>query len=128
MRKAILLLLAAVSSSAAAEWIAVSSNETFTTYVDPASIRKEANMAKMWDLLDFNKARVHPVGVSYLSGRSQNEYDCKEERTRRLAFSFHSGNMSGVETVYINSDSGNWTPVAPGSINELLWKIACGKR
>lgn len=54
MRKTILmLLLAVVSSSAEAGWIAVGDGENMTTYADPTTIRKTGDRVKMWALLDF---------------------------------------------------------------------------
>jgi hypothetical protein len=48
MRKPILMmLLAVVSSSAAAEWVELGSNEISTAYSDPATIRRNGDMVKM---------------------------------------------------------------------------------
>jgi hypothetical protein len=45
MRRLILsVLLAVVSSSAAAEWVEVGRADTITAYADPATIRKAGNM------------------------------------------------------------------------------------
>ena len=128
MRKAILMvLLAGVSSSAAAEWVAVGGGETSTAYAEPATIRRAGNTVKMWSLLDFEKARVSATHV-YMSVKGQDEYDCKEERSRRLYFSRHSGNMGEGEVVYTNADSDRWEPVPPRSVIGALWKLACEKR
>lgn len=81
MRKTLLLiLLAVVSSSVSAEWVEVggSDTENFTSYADPATIRKSDNMVMMWSLLDYDTAHVHE-GKTYLSIKAQFEYDCKDE-------------------------------------------------
>lgn len=125
MRKAILMmLLAGVSSSAAAEWVKVKSGETITTYADPATIRREGNMVEMWTLSDYKA----PDSLQYMSRVYQHEYDCKEERIRVLYMAFHTGNMGGGATDVVLSHPTDWTPVPPGSTNEVLWKFACGKR
>ena len=40
---------------------------------------------------------------------------------------FFSDNMGRGELISIDSEEGKWSPVAPGSIDKILWKIACGK-
>jgi hypothetical protein len=129
MRNAIfMMLLAVVSSSAAAEWITAVITENITTYADPATIRRAGDMVKMWHLYDYKTVRA-PDGIKpYMSIRVQAEYDCKEVRARLLSGFFHSGNMAGGEIVYIGSDPGTWTPIPPNTIMETLWKIACGRR
>ena len=131
MRKIILMmLLAGVSSSAAAEWFQVDKSNTFTVYADAATIRRSGNMVKMWNLLDFKTAEKNLVTPSkpYLSERTQQEYDCNDERYRLLYLSHHSENMGNGEVVFADSDPSNWSPVPPQSIVEILWKLACGKQ
>jgi hypothetical protein len=132
MRKTILMmLLAAVSSSAAAEWVEVGSDEAATVYADPATIRKEGGMATMWSLFDYKAVRVPDKPFEpYLSMRGQSEYDCKKQQARGLSASYHPGNMAKGDltiVVYSNPATGNWKPVPPGSLIETLWKFACGK-
>lgn len=127
MRTAILvMLLAGVSSSAAAAWVQVDFDGNATVYADPDTIRRAGNLVKMWNLIDYKTTRA-AAGNPYVSIRAQSEFDCKKERMRSLYLSFHSGNMSGGNTVDSVNESGNWIPVAPGSMNETLRQIACGK-
>lgn len=128
-----LLLLTATSSAWAAEWVQVSSstgNGGYNIYADPATIRRSGDTVKMWDLLDFKSTQDIGRGrYRYLSSKSQDEYDCKDERTRQLYFTMHSGQMGGGEVVFTSDGTPtNWTPVAPGSIFETLWELACGKK
>ena len=67
------------------------------------------------------------AGKSYLSEKSQSEFDCKEEKVRILAFTWFDGRMGRGKVVVSDSDLGKWSPIEPGSIGEALWKIACGK-
>lgn len=128
MRKAILLLLAVVSSSAAAEWVKVGESDAYSYYIDPATIRKNGNITKLWSLFDYLAADKLPDGSSYLSLKKQSEYDCKEEKYRMLATSAHSKNMGGGVVVFYHTDPLQWRPVSPSSVDEILWEIACGKR
>jgi hypothetical protein len=137
MRKAILLMiLAVVSSNAAAEWVEVTSTDEKTFYAEPATSRKKGNMVKMWELVD-----VKPSGFTKsmqvfsesndefsMSTREKEEFDCKKEQTRTLYISTHSGNMGEGELISRSSNPGKWGPIVANSIDESLWKFACGKR
>lgn len=126
-RFAIAMLLAAFSCSAAAGWVKVGHNDTSTAYADPATIRKARDMVKMWSVIDYKTAKVSNSGKPYMSLRAQFEYDCKEEQSRILYTSFHSANMVSGEIVFMNDNPGKWGPVPPGTGDEILLKIACGK-
>ena len=127
MKLLIGLMLLVVSGAASAEWTAEDGNDEFTLYVDKTTIRRNGNFVKMWDLVDYKKAKVIG-GKSNLSARAQNEYDCKEEKVRTLALATFSGQMGSGAVNYTDSDTGNWVPVGPGSVAETMWKIACGKK
>jgi len=130
MHKAILMmLLTIVSSSAMAEWVKVGTTNKYTFYADPDTIRKKGNIVKMWILFDFNSTHEGATaGHKYLSSKSQDEFDCKEEQRKLLYFSRHSKNMGGGDVAYTcNEPEMNWSPVAPDSVGKDLWKFACGK-
>jgi hypothetical protein len=128
MRKIILiLLLTVVSSYATAEWMDVGGNDYSTVFVDPSSIRKVDNYEEMLSLYDTDIPEV--IGdISFMSSKSLDEYDCKRERSRTLAFYWYSGNMGKGKLLYDNTDAGKWSLDLPKSINETLWKFACGKK
>ncbi len=124
MRKVFLVMLLAVATnSATAEWVEIGGNETITTYADPATISKTGDIVRMWSVGDRKTPHDR-----YMSIREQYEYDCKEERVRRLDTLFHSGNMGEGAVVYANSDPLNWRPVGPRTIAGSLWIFACSKR
>ncbi len=129
MRNAILLMmLAVVSGSAAAEWVEVGGNELITSYADPTTIHSNGSMVKMWTLFDLKTARISSVGKPYLSSKSEDEFDCKKKRRRTLSFSWHAGNMGEGEIVASNANPDEWAPVALRTVREALWKMACAKR
>jgi len=129
MRKAILMmLLAIVSNSVAAEWVLAGRNKTATIYTDPATISKAGDRVKMWVLHDFHQTAMDAYGKKpYKSSKVQAEYDCKNEQTRILYTSDLSGNMGEGDVINGDSVPSNWIPVARGSIGEDLWEFACGK-
>ncbi len=129
MHKGVLMmLLAMISSSADAEWVSVSGDDTATAYAEPATIRREGDMVKMWDLLDFKTAQARPYGTPYMSQKTQQEFDCKEERVHAIHFLRYSENMAGGDEADSDADAGEWKRVSPGSTMEKLLKLACDKR
>jgi hypothetical protein len=130
MRKVILLLLAVVSSNAMAELVQIGGHGGLAIYTDLSSFHKEGNIARMWNVYNYNMARRDAGGKLYLSEEEQVEFDCAEEQMRTLYFSYRSGNMGEGELVKFNSNSDNikWDPIEPGSTDALLWKYACGKK
>lgn len=129
MRKFVLaMLLAGASGSAAAEWIGVGRNESNALYADPASIRREGDLVRMWNLVDLKAAWTDPGGRSYLSQKAEFEYDCNERRLRVLSFSWFTGKMGGGEIGESNFVPDDWEPVLPDSGIEFLWRVACGKQ
>jgi hypothetical protein len=128
MRKTILMLLLSVGNSKTmAGWIDVGGNDYSTIFADPSTILKVDNSVKMLSLYDTDIAQVVSE-ISFKSSKSLDEYDCKEKQSRTLAFYWYSGNMGEGYILYSNTDVNNWNPVKPKSINEPLWKIACGKK
>jgi len=130
MKRLIVIILLVLSSSPAyAEWVKVSDSDEagMTVYVDPATIRRNRNLVKMWQFYDYKTVQT-VAGIGFLTVKEQWEFDCAEERRRVLALTEFSGNMGSGTEVYTNSEVGKWQPVAPSSIGQLLWKFACDKK
>jgi hypothetical protein len=130
IRKVVLMLaLGLTCSSAMAEWALINSSDASDDYVNRSSIRKTVNKAKMWSLTDFKIIQKDSdVEKPYLSEALLFEYDCKNETTKLLSISVYSDNMQrGVSVASFSYPSPASFESAPNSINELKWKIACGK-
>lgn len=129
MRKVIfVVMLAAASSSAMAEWVEVNDNNKFTLYADLSTVRKMGDKVTMWLLYDFKIVQKVAGGSLHVSSKSQHEYGCNEKNNRILFISRHSDNMGRGDLVWLTSEEGSWKPIPTGSITEKLWKTACGKR
>lgn len=127
-RAILAFVLTVAGGGAAAEvWVKVGENEKFRAYYDPASMRKEGNTVKMWDMFDYRTALSTPAGKKYLSVKRHTEYDCKQGRTRVYELSYHSENLSKGEVVAASAVNFDWSVVAKGSSDELLLDSACGK-
>ena len=123
-----MLLVVGVSSGAAADWVEVAKKDNTTVYADPATISMGGNLVKMWSLYDFQTNQAIEGLTPYMSSRQQYEFDCKEKRLRTFSFSFHSANMAKGEVTVSATRTGNWEPIASGSTDEGLWRVACRQR
>ena len=123
MKKLFLVCLMMIAGSAWAEWVMFTKNEEVTFYFDPARIRKDGNLRRNWELLDFRKRRAE----GEMSRRVRREYDCKQERYRFLAVSLHSEPMAGGTILFSIDEENNWRAIAPGTFDETIFNIVCAK-
>jgi len=122
----LITLLLLSSGPAYAEWVAIYSNDTYTLYFDPDTIRRKGDRVKMWELVDYKTAQII-VDVAVLSYSEQIEYDCAEESRRSLTGVAFSGNM-GRGKVLIPTSEEKWRPVAPRTVAKAQWKAVCAKQ
>ena len=123
-----MMLLAASSGIAVADWTKVATTESDTDiYVDHKTISKSGNLAKMWMLEDRRVAGTFS-GKNFLSAKLQYEYDCKDNQRRVLQSSLYSGQKGSGTNVQTGTKPGPWRPITKGRVNEEMWKIACGKK
>jgi hypothetical protein len=123
MKKLFLVCLMMLAGSAWAEWVMYGEAATATFYYDPATIRKDGNMRRVWELTDLRKQGK----VGEISRRMRIEYDCKQERFRYLGLSAHSGPMAGGEVLVMEGEYNNWRAIAPDTISDLMLQIVCAK-
>ena len=128
LRLIFFILLVLDSGAVYAEWVKVSDRDEAgkTVYVDPATIRRNSNLVKMWQFYDYKTVQT-VGGVRFLSNKEELEFDCVEERSRSLGLKEFSGNMGSGTVVYTNSQVGKWLRVVPGSIGHTVWKVVCKK-
>ena len=130
MKKLTLLLLLMISTNVFAEWTEVSGNDALglTAYIDFGTIKRKGNKVKMWTMYDF-KTVQKVDNYRYLSLMTRFEYDCEEDAVRQLDIHIYSGNMKQGKTVdSVTNIKNEATSVRPDTIEETLFKIACGKK
>ena len=130
MRRLTLLLLLLISTSVLAEWTRVVDNSDgdMTIYIDYRTIKKKNNKVRMWWLFDYKTIRK-VKNYRYLSQISRMEYDCEEEILRGMDMYWYSKNMRKGEIIYSYENIKHEPKsIIPESINETLFKIACGKK
>ena len=123
MKKLFLIGLMMLASSAWAEWVFYSETDTSTFYYDPATIKKDGHIRRVWELNNLRKR--HKDGE--MSRRYRTEYDCKQERMKFLGLSEHSEPMAGGEVLKTLGEDKEWRAVPPGTPVEITFKIVCAK-
>ena len=119
-----------ISTSVLAEWTSVtgSNDGDMTVYIDSETIKRKGNKVKIWSLIDY-KTVQETISYRYLSSVTLNEYDCEEEIKRMLDLHWYSGNMRQGDIVYsIRNIKDEPESIVPGSLIEVVFKIACGKK
>ncbi|HRP29436.1 MAG TPA: hypothetical protein PLG77_13480 [Burkholderiaceae bacterium] len=119
-------VLAVASTSAAAEWVAMGNNGQADIYIDKTTITRSGDTARMWSLQEL-KQPGSAGGAAYVSLKRQDEYDCKEPRTRGVEISAFPEPMAQGKAVASEKGSSAWAKIAPGSVSDGMWRIACGK-
>ena len=116
-----------LSNSAAADWLPLEGNEDLDAYVDPETRFQEGDTVRIMALFNYKKPG-YAHGLAYRSSLMQDEYDCAEEKRRRLYLSAHSQPMAQGKTILRNRAPGDWKPVIPDSVGERLFRTACPQR
>ena len=129
MTRLLLITLLMLSGGPAfADWMSLGESDSGTTvYADPTTMRREGDLVKMEVLFDFKTVRTKE-GVTYLSAKAHMEYDCVVQRYEGLAVMYFSGNMGNGNLLDRSSGKGKWLRISPGSLDQSLWKLACGKK
>jgi hypothetical protein len=126
MNKTILvMILAAISSSAMAEWAVVVNNDEFVGYIDSASISRADNVVRVSSLINYKTARTE-AGKKFVSVKAQHEFNCTDGQVRKLFLSAHSEKMGNGEIVNFSYKVGTFEPVRPYTILSALQIVACG--
>lgn len=116
----VILLFAA--SPAWAEWVAVGRTDAAVHYVDPATVRMDGGLRRVWAMQDMVEASAEGVR----SIRALQEYDCAERRFRYLSIAAHSGPMAGGWMLATHNLRDDWSDRPPGTNSTAIEKIVCG--
>jgi hypothetical protein len=112
-----------VAAPAWAEWVTAGETDTSTYYIDPATIRKDGDLRRVWQVTDLKKRG--PTGN--MSSRFLSEFDCKGERYRFLNFSTHSNPKATGKTLETSDAADNWKAVPPDTVAWDVLKAVCAK-
>ena len=123
MRLVLCLLLTLAAAPAWAEWVKVAETDVIITYIDPATIRKDGNLRKVWTIQDLKQR--HKDGE--MSRRALDQHDCKEGRYRTLSISEHSDPMGRGKMLSSYSEPGKWNDIPPETVAQEIMRIVCAK-
>jgi hypothetical protein len=123
MKKLFLVCLMMLAGSAWAEWVTIGDYGEVTFYFDPATIRKDRNMRRVWEIQDLNER----IKSGAMSLRMRVEYDCKQERFRYLEISSHSEPMAFGRVLELDGEDENWGEIAPNTAVDRMLQIVCSK-
>lgn len=118
-------------------WIAINSAYQSPSremvYYDPKTIRRDGDLVTLWQLIDYKMMQGNaPFGKfmmsphRFFSTKTHKEFDCRHHRVRLLASSEFSQHMGTGTHNAVLVEQGDGQPVKPGSINQVLWEMACG--
>jgi hypothetical protein len=113
-KKTIMLsLLLLASGAACAEWVVAAGTNEYTVYIDPATIRKDGNLRKVWEIHDHNQ----PKQNGEMSRLVKYEYDCKTERRNLLSISTHAEPIGKGKTIWSpgSAIAIDWREIPPGT-------------
>lgn len=116
------------SASARAEWTRLGNTaketDAYVLYIDSATIQRNGDMARMWDLQDFKQTQSSG-DQAYRSEKSELEFDYKERRARVLSIIDFVGPMATGGIASSDGVASDWSPVKPRTMGEVEWSTAC---
>ncbi len=123
MRIVLCLMIALVAAPACAEWVSVGETKKASGYIDPATISKNGNFRKVWQLQDLKERGKDGA----MSRRVLWEYDCNEGRDRMLSISTYSEPMARGKILSEFDPGESLTHITPNTPSAIIIKIVCAK-
>jgi hypothetical protein len=130
MKKLVLVCMLLLALPAQAEFTKYFEDDELVAYLDPASIARSGNEARLWTIDDYRKAQTDIEGRKpYSSVKAQWIFDCARRMSDVLIAFYHAGPMAQGEEVHSGAaDQRQWDKVVPGSVGELAFRAACRSR
>jgi hypothetical protein len=124
------LMLALSSSAALAAWTELEKfDDGMRVFVDPASLRRSGDTARLEHLVRWPLPQLEPAQPPYLSTKVLTDYDCVGKRERYLSSISYAGAMgSGARVAIDDNAAEGWDPISADSMEEKLWQMACMPR
>lgn len=116
-----------------AEWVALDARHQLhplqTAYLDPNIILKEGHLVTLSALIDWKWMQGNRSPTRFFSTKITKQFDCAEKLVRTLVATDFYGHMGTGEIIGGggHTSEGHWAPVEPGTLNQGLWEVTCGK-
>ena len=129
-KPALALALAMLGQAVAAPspWTEVTRFEDgMRVYVDRASAKRHGDTAELMHLVRWAEPQVDEGLPPYLSTVVRTTYDCVAKREKYMASTSYAGPMGGGAKVIADEDEAEtWYSISEASMEDKLWKVACG--
>ena len=129
-RFALTLALALLNGAALAEWVEIEKFEDgIRVFVERSSVRRSGDTAQLEHLVRWSEPQRDEGLPPYLSTSVRTAYDCIGKREKYLASTSYAGAMgNGAEVLADDDEVEGWYSISVASMEEKLWKIACGAK
>jgi hypothetical protein len=108
--------------------LGASPDDSIFFYYDPSTIRRERDIASVWELSDYPTGHTSNFGVAFRSKKELNRYNCRSETFSLGMAIYFDGNMGSGNLVASNRASSGWIPAPPATVWDGKMKIACEER
>lgn len=127
-RLALTLVLATMSNAVLAEWVEIEKfDDGMRVYVDKATVRRSGNTAEVSHLVRWGEAQLETGKSAYLSTIVRTAYNCADKGEKYLASISYTGAMgNGDRVISDENEAPEWYSISASSMEDKLWKIACG--
>jgi len=107
---------------ASTQWKKWSESVEAVFYYDPATITKNGNLRRVWEVQDL---KIPDEFFGARSRRLLTEYDCTVARTRHLYISAHAAPLAGGEMLVASEQAGAWRSIPSKTSDAAMLIIAC---
>ena len=121
----LIFVMSGLSPAAAQAWLKVTSGQSTTLYIDPASVVRTNSIVTVTELADFKTDRSDRSGFSYRSQVTQYEINCEKYVRRMLSQTTYLGAFGMGKEMSSLKYAGAWTSPTPSSIGEVLVREVC---
>ena len=127
-RFALTLALVFLNGAALAEWVEIEKFEDgIRVFVERSSVRRSGDKAQLEHLVRWSEPQRDEGLPPYLSTTVRTAYDCIGKREKYLSSTSYAGAMgNGAEVVADDNEAQGWYSISESSMEDKLWKIACG--
>ena len=121
MRRVLTVVLLIAVVPAWAKWVKGAETDDAVIYIDPAKIRKNGQLRRVWRLQDLKQRDADGV----LSRRGLQEFDCKGMRFRVLSGTGYDGPMGTGKDLRRFDSATEWATTNPATPAEDILRRVC---
>ncbi len=128
MKRLIPAMLLLATLNAHAGFTLYHEDDETQSYLDAAGITRTGREVRMWTIDDYRKPQTDIGDKPYRSVRSHWTFDCARRVSDVLTVFYYAEPMAQGATVHFGSPGERqWDKVVPGTVGELIFKVACAK-